>query len=70
MAQCHLDVSDASVLNLRDETVRVFSDGVPERDFREGASSRFYAGRKLTTKCIKTKAMQRLDVETSSGHEG
>jgi len=46
-----------------EKTVRVFSDGVPERDCpREDASSRFYATAKLIMECQETKAMQRLDV--------
>jgi len=35
MTQCHPDISAASVLNLGESTVRVCSDGVPERDFQK-----------------------------------
>jgi len=36
MAQCHLDISDASVFEPGGFTVRVYSDGVPERDYPGG----------------------------------
>ena len=67
MAECHLVATTPSILNLGDWTVRVFSDGVPERDYPGGCQLAVLSERKVTTGHPKTKALQKLDAQTHRG---
>jgi hypothetical protein len=68
MTECHLNFSAASVLNLRDETVRVFSDGVPERDYPEGCQLAVLCERKRNYSDAEIKG-RRSEAERLRGHK-
>jgi len=70
VAECHLVATTPSILNLGDWTVRVFSDGVPERDYPGGCQLAVLSDRKVTRQDLETKgSVRRADAETPSGCE-
>src|SRR5262245_49879079 len=69
MSQSHPDKDAASVLNLRERTVRVFSDGVPERDYPEGCQLLVRCDRKVTERDSKKQGQALLDAQTHSGKQ-
>src|SRR5207247_6635889 len=69
MTQCHPDIDAASVLNLGDETVRVFSDGVPERDYPEGCQLLVLCTRKLIGRHPKKQGQSPARPQTHRGKQ-